>query len=402
MRLFNLTFFLAPTLLFGQLSNNTVSATASASPTQQPDQAVFSITVGSGIDKNLSDIVGALSGSGITAANLQSLSSSLALTTIASPGNGIPAPTVQWYLQLTVPSAKAKDTTSSLAGLQKTIGQGNSGLTLSFQETQFSGQPQTCDLGALVNDARTQAQKIAGAAGLSAGAIVGISTSTSNGASVCSLSVRFALGGMIGQPGPNSITITATRTSNTPLDQALIGINVTSGLTAGLDDITAALTGVGITGATFTGVNTTMIYVTNGNQTVPQNALQWSFTLTAPLASLKSALAPLVAAPQAIAKQNSGLTLSFGVQGAQLSAQAQQAQPCSQSDLVSDARTQAQKVAVAAGVTAGAVLSILDSGSSEALSVSRLGFATAGIFYAPPIISTPSATCALTVQFQLQ
>src|SRR5215472_13960210 len=99
MRLFNLTFFLAPTLLFGQLSNNTVSATASASPTQQPDQAVFSITAGSGIDKNLSDIVGALSGSGITAANLQSLSSSLALSTITYPGNGIPAPIVQWYFQ---------------------------------------------------------------------------------------------------------------------------------------------------------------------------------------------------------------------------------------------------------------------------------------------------------------
>jgi hypothetical protein len=207
---------------------------------------------------------------------------------------------------------------------------------------------------------------------------------------------------MIGQPGPNSITITATRTSNTPLDQALIGINVTSGLTAGLDDITAALTGVGITGATFTGVNTTTIYVTDGNQTVPQSALQWSFTLTAPLASLKSALATLVAAQQAVAKQNSSLALSFGVQGAQLSTQAQQSQPCSQSDLMSDARTQAQNVAVAAGVKAGTILSISDSGASGVFPASRLGFAAGGIFYAPAIISTPGATCALTVQFQLQ
>jgi uncharacterized protein YggE len=313
-----------------------------------------------------------------------------------------PVQNLQWYFQLTVPIAKAKDTTSSLAALQKTIGQGNSGLNLSFQETQFSVQPQTCDLGALVNDARTQAQKIAGAAGLSAGVIVGITNSTSNSASVCSLSVKFALGGMIGQPGPNSITITATRTSTTPLDQALVGINVTSGLTAGLDDITAALTGVGITGAAFTGINTTTIYVTNGNQTVPQSALQWSFTLTAPLASLKSVLASLVATQQAIAKQNSGLTLSFGVQGAQLSAQALQAQLCSQSDLVSDARTQAQKVAVAAGVTAGTILSISDSGAQGIAPASRLGFATSAIFYSGVIVSMPSATCGLTVQFQLQ
>jgi uncharacterized protein YggE len=396
---------LTPALLFGQLSTNTVSATASASFNQQPDQAVFSVTVSSGIDKNLSDIVGAISGLGITAANLTSVNSSPILNPLTLQPQQ--QPPINWYFQLTVPLAKVKDTMASLAALQKTIGQANNGLTLSFsvQGTQVSAPSQTCDLASLVNDARTQAQKIAGPAGLSAGAIVGITNSTSNALSICSLNVKFALGGMIGQPGPNSITITATRTTNTPPDQALIGINLTSGLTVGLDDVTSALTGAGIAGATFTGVGNSTIYVTNGNQTVPQSALVWQFTMTAPLAKLKDALAPLPGAQQTIAKQNSGLTFSFYVEGAQLSAQAQQAQPCAQSDLMSDARTQAQKVAVAAGVVAGPILSISDNGATGVLPGARLGQVTATIlgagaaFYAPVIAP---ASCALTVQFQLQ
>jgi hypothetical protein len=75
MHIRNLIFLLAPALLFGQLSTNTVSVTASSSSTQQPDQAVFSVTVSSGIDKNLSDILSALSGSGISGANLVSVAS---------------------------------------------------------------------------------------------------------------------------------------------------------------------------------------------------------------------------------------------------------------------------------------------------------------------------------------
>jgi uncharacterized protein YggE len=100
--------------------------------------------------------------------------------------------------------------------------------------------------------------------------------------------------------------------------------------------------------------------VANGDHTDLQDVLAWSFSLTTvPLANLKSALAPLAAAQQTFTQQNSGLALSISVAGTQRSSQAQ---ACSQSDLTSDGRTQAQKVAVAAGVTAGAVLSISDSG----------------------------------------
>ncbi len=61
---------LIPALAWAQLSPNTVTVTASSGSSAQPDQALFSISVGAGIDKGLDDIVKALAGSGITAANL--------------------------------------------------------------------------------------------------------------------------------------------------------------------------------------------------------------------------------------------------------------------------------------------------------------------------------------------
>jgi hypothetical protein len=59
MHIRNAVFLIAPALLFGQPTSNVVSVTVSNPSNAQPDQAVFILTVNSGIDKNLSDIVGA-------------------------------------------------------------------------------------------------------------------------------------------------------------------------------------------------------------------------------------------------------------------------------------------------------------------------------------------------------
>ena len=56
--------------LAAQIVNNTVTVTASQSPQVQPDKGVFSVTVGSGLNKSLDDAVAAISSLGITAANL--------------------------------------------------------------------------------------------------------------------------------------------------------------------------------------------------------------------------------------------------------------------------------------------------------------------------------------------
>ena len=73
---------------------------------------------------------------------------------------------------------------------------------------------------------------------------------------------------------------------------------------------------------------------------------------------MKDTVAMLTALEKNITKNNSGLTLGFSVQGAQVSPQLQQMQTCSTSDLLSDARTEAQKLASAANLFVGAVLSM--------------------------------------------
>jgi uncharacterized protein YggE len=373
--------------LLAQLANNTVTVTASQSSTAQPDEAVFSVTVGSRVDKSLDDVVAAVSGLGITAANLVQITSPFPANSSPVPlPTNAPAPSLGWTFQLAVPFSKTKDTTAALAVLQKSISQDNSGLSLSFflWGTRVSGQQTSyCNLEDLVAQARAQAQQAARAAGLSAGAIVGLTSATSAPAPVvCSLTARYALGTMFGQPGPNTITITATRTNNIQPDQVLVGLSVTSGTTAGLDDITIALTDAGITGAGLASVYTTTVDATSGGFPTRQAALVWLFTLTAPLAKLSATLTQVISAQHTISVKNSGLTLSFHVEGMQVSKQLQQSQACSQAPLLADAQAQAKQVANAAGVSAGPILSI----------------ATPGAVYARSTLF--NLTCSLTVQFQ--
>jgi hypothetical protein len=202
---------------------------------------------------------------------------------------------------------------------------------------------------------------------------------------------------MFGQLGPSSITITATRTNNIQPDQVLVGLNVTSGATAGLDDLTSALTGAGISGATFTGVYTANIYPST-------NFLIWSFTLTAPLAKLSSILSQVLSAHQTISANNSGLTLTFYVEGMQVSQQLRQSQPCSQASLLVDAQAQAKQVAAVAGVSAGPILSMAEGGGAvlaqgaPALAAVAIPANLGGAFIFPTVFNF---TCSLTVQFQL-
>jgi uncharacterized protein YggE len=399
-----------------QISNNTVTVTASENSTAPPDEAIFSVTVASGLGTSLDQIVAAVSGLGITAANLVGVNTAFVPGVGGRLGAAAGSLGPQWVFQLVVSFSKLKDTTAALTALQQSISQNNSGLTLSFtlSGTRASTQQApTCNLADLVSKARAQAQDIAGAAGFKAAAIVGLTSTTSNGAPLaCSLTARFALGAMFGQPEPNTITITATRANGIQPDQVLIGLNVQSPTTAGLDDITGALAGVGIAGATFTRVYTTTIYSVSGGVQTPQNQLVWSFTLTAPLVKLSATLTQILSAQQTISGNNSGLTLTFYVEGLQISPQLQAAQPCSQAALLADAEAEAKQVAARAGVSAGSILSLGEGGSGVAAfeldptqAMATAGFVTSGLGYAslltPPVLPAPQPTCTLTVQFQL-
>jgi len=166
---------------------------ASRNVSLQPDQAVFSVTVQSGITASLDDVVAALQGSGITAANLLGVSSLQSYLNIAAVS------ALSWVFSLPVPLANTKATVASLTTLAQNIGKLNNGLTLSFnivgtQVSQQLAQSQTCSLAGLVADATTQAQSLASAGGLTLGAILALSGATSNIASTpppCSITVKF-------------------------------------------------------------------------------------------------------------------------------------------------------------------------------------------------------------------
>jgi hypothetical protein len=399
---FVFTIALAPELLLGQLTSNTVTVTASQSASSQPDQAIFNVTVGSGTDKSLDDVAKSVASVGISAANL---------TGITFPPLQTNPPQLQWSFQLTAPVSTLKQTTASLAALQQSLAQAGGSLSFSLSGTQSSGsQAQSCDFAGLIANAQAQAQSSAAAAASAVGRIVGISGSTSQGSGNCSLTVTFGLG-YTGNPGPHTISIMASRSASPVPDQVVFLIAVQSLVGAGLDDVTGVLTQVGVTGASLSGVSTET-YTLNGKA---QSVLLWSFTLTEPLANLKNTIAQLQAAQTAIANQNPSLTLSISVATPQTS---QQAQPtCPQAALIADATAQAQALAVAAGVSAGQVTALSSVTLATLSLVANRVLATNGIFdplggsgggYAGFLLpavqySAPPAatTCSLLAQFQL-
>ncbi len=199
----------------------------------------------------------------------------------------------------------------------------------------------------------------------------------------------------------HTLTISASRSINLQPDQVVFGLTVSSPASAGLDQIVSALAGVGITSANLTGVN---------NYSAPQT-LQWNFTLAAPLSNLSATIGSLTKLQQTIALNNSGLTLTFTVEGTQVSQQLQQSQSCSNADLITDATAQAQKLAAAAGLTLGPVRQLSNAPSLESsgpgyivpVVAQRLGgFLEVGGFSTFFLGGAPSpVTCSLLVTFQL-
>jgi hypothetical protein len=181
---------------FGQLDSNSVTVTSSHNTAPLPDQAVFSVTVTSGSGTSLTDVVSALQGSGITLANLSGVTtlSSGSPTGIGIPPPGPFTPPLYWTFTLVVPLANTMATVAMLTGLQQTVPQKNSSLTLSFsiQGTQVSQQllqSQPCVISDLLTDARAQAQTLAASGGRILSGILALSSATSG----CTVTVKFAL-----------------------------------------------------------------------------------------------------------------------------------------------------------------------------------------------------------------
>jgi hypothetical protein len=164
-----------------------------------------------------------------------------------------------------------------------------------------------------------------------------------------------------GQLSSYSITITASRSTVLQPDQAVFGINVTSSLNTGLDQVVTALQGSGITSANLSSVLTEQQY--NGSP-VSSTVLMWSFTLAVPISQIQTTITALVNVEQTIVKNNNGLMMVFNLQATQVSQLLLASQTCPIPALMMDARTQAQKVAGAAGFGVGPVLAMSNGNSS--------------------------------------
>lgn len=194
-----------------------------------------------------------------------------------------------------------------------------------------------------------------------------------------------------GQLDSNSITVTASRSTTTGVqpDQAVFMAQVSTGLDASLEDVLAVLQGTGIATGNFVTVNSFIVYPQAAGQI--GSLLAWTFRYAVPLAKIKDTITLLTSLQQTIANRHNGIALTFGLQGFQASGQ-----NCSLSDLIADARTQAQKLADAGGVSVGNILAISSpTGTSSQNSIQAVALGAAG---APP--SGPP-TCSVTVKFGL-
>jgi hypothetical protein len=156
-----------------------------------------------------------------------------------------------------------------------------------------------------------------------------------------------------------------------------------------LSDILTAVQPANVTLANFSGVSTVSFQVQVGNRIQNQQGDQWTFTLAVPLANVKSTVATLTALQKSVPQANKTLSVSFSIQGTQVSQQLQQSQSCDMTGILADARAKAQDLASAGGRTLGGTLALSTSTSTS------IGTP------ANPFPTSSSQSCSATVKFAL-
>lgn len=374
---------------FAQVNSNSIIVTASQNPTLTPDQAVFSVTVQSGTNTSLNDVLTALQGSGLTAANFSGVST----LGLFNPSTGATTNVnILWNFTLAAPLTSTTATVASLATLQQKLAQNTPPLNLSFsvEGTQVSAQQQqsqTCSISSLLANAQSQAQTLANAGGLNLNGILSISGSTPSSGS-CGITVSYSVArAPFGPLEPNTIAITSTQQVTLQPDQAVFYVYVAANQTKGLNDVLTALQGSGITASSFSSLSTS----NNGN-------LQWSFNLAVALANIQTTISSLLALQNSIAN---GFTLTFNIGGLQDSPALLASQTCSMPSLVSAAQTQAQAIANAAGLSVGPILSLNTSSTGTGTAYYAVsGLLTVNGFLNELLVAPTN--CSVVVTFQLR
>ena len=180
------------TPVFGQ---QTLTVTETRSTSAQPDQAVLSITVTSDLSSSLDDVLALLSGTGVTAANINYVYS--------YPEQQ--GQTVQWTFSLGVPFSEVQATVAVLTGAQQKLAQSKSTTSIAFSGlgTQVSPQlqaSQQCPTADMIADARVQAQKMVSGTGVTVGPILALSDGSEAGFGVPAGAERLGLAGVLTEP----------------------------------------------------------------------------------------------------------------------------------------------------------------------------------------------------------
>ena len=219
----------------------------------------------------------------------------------------------------------------------------------------------------------------------------------------CLMLLLAAAGAAFSQTEPSVVAITASRQLNSQPDQVTVGVSVTIDSGQGIDAALALLQGTDITAADLSNVGATF-----GTGSVPQ--VQWNFTRVVSVADMSTLLGALKLSGQ----------VSVFVSDGSASTEAAVSQQCPYPALINDARAQAAKLASAAGVTVGPIVSITQGGSSAPVAAASFisgDFSLGGMLAVPdplggiiPVLrplswflasALPSAACTLTVQFRL-
>jgi len=159
---------------FGQLDTNTITITASSTPSAQTSNATVQVNVSLPEVSTLQDAVNVVQGAGFTADNFTNVSSSYYLYLDLLPAPATAAPTVDWTLSRTV---SATEVPSVVAALEAATKKQPSG-TVSYSVSNAAAPPPDCAYTGLVGAAQSQARKVADAAGVKLGGIVSIEQGT--------------------------------------------------------------------------------------------------------------------------------------------------------------------------------------------------------------------------------
>ena len=173
----------------------------------------------------------------------------------------------------------------------------------------------------------------------------------------------------------DTLTVAVSQSFDLQPDQVVFRMIVTTPASTGLDEVVASLK---IPAIKFSSVNSSR----------DQATLTWFFTLAVPFSKLA-----------ATAAQLNAQKVVFYIQGSQASPESRQAQQCPAPALLAAARAQAKKLADAAELAVGDVLTL--STESPSIPTSLVAVPTAALRLGAIQSVAVRANCSLTVKFKL-